>query len=70
MVEQDLTYNGVNYIGYEVRSVYWMPNYPNDVQFFAYKTADSVDTIYIGVDGNETDRDVILNSAIQTLTNG
>ena len=70
MVEQDFTYNGVDYIGYETRSVYWMVDYPSEGQFFAYKTLEEVDTIFINVDGTLTDRDVVINQAITTLTNG
>ena len=70
MVEQDFTYNGVDYIGYETRSMYWMVNYPYEVQFFAYRTLQEVDTIYIDIDGTETNRDVVINGAIAILTNG
>ena len=68
MVEQDFTYNGVDYIGYQTRSIYWMVDYPYEVQFFAYKTPQEVDTIYINVDSDLLDRDVVINTAITILT--
>jgi len=68
MVELNFTYNGVNYIGYETRSLYWMVDYPYQVQFFAYRTPTQVDTIYINVIGTMVNRDDVINEGIYLLT--
>jgi hypothetical protein len=69
MVELNFTYNGVNYIGYETRSLYWMVDYPYQVQFFAYKTPNEVDTIFVSVIGTMVNRDDVINEGIELLTN-
>ena len=50
MVRKDFTYNEVSYIGYETISLYRkVGDNPNIIQFWAYKSEDDVDTIYINV---------------------
>jgi len=68
MVIKNFTYNGVSYIGYETISLYTRySNTAKITQFWAYKTADDVDTIYITVDTTDVNIETITASAIAEL---
>ena len=62
MVNQNFTYNGVSYIGYSSVSLYTrFDNTSKILQFWGYKSADDVDTIYITIE-------TIIASGIAVLT--
>lgn len=67
MVTIDFTYNGINYIGYESRSLYFEYGSPYVVQFWLYKALDDVDTVFIPVSTSETDIINIINLGVDII---
>jgi hypothetical protein len=68
MVKIDFTYEGVNYVGYQIRTLYsdFIDN-SKIVQLFLFKTEQDVDTKFISVVTQSTDMDVIVQDAINII---
>lgn len=67
MVTIDFTYNGVDYIGYESRSLYFEYGTPYIVQFWLYKALDDVDTVFLNVSTSETEINTIINLGVDII---